>query len=90
MEKKRNETNSSPCAAAENLKKEKSKKDKENDDLLKFLISEMLLEIVIFCFAKIAVKIQSEKIKILMIILSTIIFLVAVIMWILLEIKNSK
>lgn len=90
MEKKRNETNSSPCAAAENLKKEKSKKDKENDDLLKFLISEMLLEIVIFCFAKIAVKIQSEKIKILMIILSTIIFLVAVIMWILFEIKNSK
>jgi len=80
----------SPCAAEEKLKKEKSKKDKENDDLLKFLISEMLLEIMIFCFAKIAIKTQSEKIKTLMIVLSTIVFLIAVIMWIFFEIKNSK
>lgn len=78
----------SPCAAEEKLKKEKNKKDKENDDLLKFLISEMLLEIMIFCFARIAIKTQSEKIKILMIILSTIIFLVAVILWIFSERKR--
>ena len=80
----------SPCAVAESQKDERNKKKEEESNSLKTAILELLLEIMIFCFAKIAIKTQSEKIKTLMIVLSTIVFLIAVIMWIFFEIKNSK
>ena len=80
----------SPCAVAESQKDERNKKKEEESNSLKTAILELLLEIMIFCFARIAIKTQSEKIEILMIILSTIAFLVAVILWIFSERKQKK
>lgn len=80
----------SSCATAGNQKGEKNKKKEEESNSLKTAILELLLEIMIFCFARIAIKTQSEKIEILMIILSTIAFLVAVILWIFSERKQKK
>lgn len=80
----------SSCATAENQKGKKNKKKEEASNSLKTAILELLLEIMIFCFARIAIKTQSEKIEILMIILSTIAFLVAVILWIFSERKQKK
>ena len=80
----------SSCATAENQKGEKNKKKEEASNSLKTAIFELLLEIMIFCFARIAFKTQSEKIEILMIILSTIAFLVAVTLWIFSERKQKK
>lgn len=80
----------SSCVTAENQKGEKNKKKEEESNSLKTAILELLLEIMIFCFARIAIKTQSEKIEILMIILSTIAFLVAVILWIFSERKQKK
>ena len=86
---KSKKADSSSCATG-NQKDEKNKKKVEASNPLKIAILELLLEIMIFCFARIAVKTQSEKIEILMIILSTIAFLVAVILWIFSERKQKK
>ena len=85
---KSKKADSSSCATTESQKGERNKKKEEELNSLKTAILELLLEIMIFCFARIAIKTQSEKIKILMIILSTIIFLVAVILWIFSERKR--
>ena len=91
---KSKKADSSSCATTEsqkgerNKKKKKEEEEEEESNSLKTAILELLLEIMIFCFARIAIKTQSEKIKILMIILSTIIFLVAVILWIFSERKR--
>ncbi len=84
---KSKKADSSSCAT-KSQKDERNKKKEEESNSLKTAILELLLEIMIFCFARIAIKTQSEKIKILMIILSTIIFLVAVILWIFSERKR--
>lgn len=84
---KSKKADSSSCAT-KSQKDERNKKKEEESNSLKTAILELLLEIMIFYFARIAIKTQSEKIKILMIILSTIIFLVAVILWIFSERKR--
>ena len=86
---KSKKADSSSCAT-KSQKDERNKKKEEESNSLKTAILELLLEIMIFCFARIAIKTQSEKIKILMIILSTIAFLVAVILWIFSERKQKK
>ena len=80
---KSKKADSSSCATG-NQKDEKNKKKVEASNPLKIAILEL------FCFARIAIKTQSEKIKILMIVLSTIVFLVAVILWIFSERKQKK
>ena len=86
---KSKKADSSSCAT-KSQKDERNKKKEEESNSLKTAILELLLEIMIFCFARIAIKTQSEKIEILMIILSTIAFLVAVTLWIFSERKQKK
>lgn len=63
---KSKKADSSSCAT-KSQKDERNKKKEEESNSLKTAILELLLEIMIFCFARIAIKTQSEKIKILMI-----------------------
>lgn len=74
-------TDPSPYSQDENQKGKENKQDREENYEIKFLILELILAITIFCFVQISMKTKNEKLEILMLILSTVGFFIAVIIW---------
>lgn len=83
---------SSSCATTESQKGERNKKKKkeEESNSLKAAILELIFAITIVCFVQIGTTTKNEKLEILMMILSTIVFLITVIFEILLSLYNKK
>ncbi|WP_302351518.1 hypothetical protein [uncultured Ruminococcus sp.] len=81
---------SSSCATTESQKGERNKKKEEESNSLKAAILELIFAITIVCFVQIGTTTKNEKLEILMMILSTIVFLITVIFEILLSLYNKK
>lgn len=86
---KSKKADSSSCAT-KSQKDERNKKKEEESNSLKTAILELIFAITIVCFVQIGTTTKNEKLEILMMILSTIVFLITVIFEILLSLYNKK